>query len=211
MNELDFALETKSIDEEGHIEGLAAGYGNVDYGGEVMLRGSISRSIKGKSRIPMLMYHDHKRPAGVWNQFEETDDGLLVKGRFSMKTAEGKNAYEQVKDGSLAGLSVGMVNVKSRFVGKARHITEASLIEVSLVTIPMNERTQVMTVKDLTTAGELPTVRQFEEFLREAGGFSKSLAAAIASKAYPLLNRGEPDTADELADFAKQIRDALLS
>jgi hypothetical protein len=38
-------------------------------------------------------------------------------------------------------------------------------------------------VKHILAAGEVPTVRQFEEFLRDAGGFSKSLAAAIAGKA----------------------------
>jgi hypothetical protein len=52
----------------------------------------------------------------------------------------------------------------------------------------------------------LPTVRQFEDFLRDAGGFSKSLAAAIASKAQPLLNRGDPDGADQLAEFLKELR-----
>lgn len=206
MNELDFALETKALDDEGHIEGLAAGYGNMDFGGDVMLPGSITKSIAGKSRIPMLMFHDHKRPAGVWTQFTETTDGLLVKGRFSMSTSNGKEAYGLVKDGALGGLSIGMHGIKSRIVGKARHIYDAMLHEISLVTVPMNERTQVLSVKDILDGGELPTVRQFEDFLRDAGGFSKSLAAAIASKAQPLLNRGEPDAADELAQFLAGLR-----
>lgn len=206
MNELDFALDTKALDDEGHIEGLAAGYGNVDFGGDVMLPGSISKSIAGKSRIPMLMQHDHKRPVGVWTQFNETADGLLVKGRFAMSTVAGKEAHALVKDGAIGGLSVGMHNVKARFVGKARHIFEAMLHEISLVTVPMNERTQVLSVKDILDGGDLPTVRQFEDFLRDAGGFSKSLAAAIASGAKPLLNRGEPDSADELAQFLEGLR-----
>jgi HK97 family phage prohead protease len=206
MNEFDFALETKALDDSGHIEGLAAGYGNEDFGGDVMLPGSITKSLTGKSRIPMLMYHDHKRPAGVWTDFTETADGLLVKGRISMSTSDGKEAYGLVKDGALGGLSIGMHKVKARMVGKARHIYDAILHEISLVTVPLNERTQVLSVKDLVTNGELPTVRQFEDFLRDAGGFSKSLAAAIASKAQPLLNRGEPDAADELAEFLRALK-----
>jgi HK97 family phage prohead protease len=206
MNELDFALETKALDDEGHITGLAAGYGNEDFGGDVMLRGSITKSIAGKSRIPMLMFHKHDRPAGVWTGFTETDDGLLVKGRFAMSTSAGKEAHALVKDGALGGLSVGLNNVKARFVGKSRHIHEANLHEISLVTVPMNERTQVFSVKDILDGGELPTVRQFEDFLRDAGGFSKTLAAAIASKAQPLLNRGDPDAADELAQFLEGLR-----
>ena len=206
MNEFDFTLDTKALDDEGHIEGLAAGYGNVDFGGDVMLPGSISKSIENKSRIPMLMAHDHKRPVGVWTELSEQSDGLSVKGRFAMSTSAGKEAYALVKDGAIGGLSVGMHNVKSRMVGRARHIYEAMLHEVSLVTVPMNERTQILSVKDLVAAGELPTVRQFEEFLRDAGGFSKSLATAIAAKAQPLLNRGEPDAADEMAQFLEGLR-----
>lgn len=206
MNELDFALDTKSLDDEGHIEGLAVGYGNVDAGGDIMLPGSITKSITGKARIPMLMQHDHKRPVGVWNTFTETADGLLVKGRVAMATAAGKEAYELVRAGAIGGLSLGMHNVKAKFVGRTRHVHEANLHEVSLVAVPLNERTQITSVKDIVGGGDMPTVRQFEDFLREAGGFSKSLAAAIASKAQPLLNRGEPDSADELAQFLKGLR-----
>lgn len=205
MNELDFALDTKALDDEGHITGLAAGYGNLDFGGDVMLPGSLSKSLEGRSSVPMLLFHDHKRPAGVWKHFEETNDGLLMKGKISVGTATGKEAHTLVKDGALGGLSVGIGEIKARLVGKARHIASAFLHEVSLVTIPMNPMTRVLDVKDIVTAGDLPTVRQFEEFLRDAGGFSKSLAAAIASKATPLLNRGEPDAADELAQFLREL------
>jgi HK97 family phage prohead protease len=206
MNELDFALDTKAIDDEGHIEGLAAGYGNLDFGGDVMLPGSLAKSLEGRKTIPMLMYHDHKRPAGVWNHFEETADGLLVKGRFSMSTRYGKEAHGLVKDGAIGGLSIGYGDVKAKVVGKARHIVSAFLHEASLVTIPMNAKATILSVKDIVSGGELPTVRQFEDFLRDAGGFSKAVAAAIASKAQPLLNRGEPDAVDELAQFYQGLR-----
>jgi HK97 family phage prohead protease len=195
MNELDFALDTKALDDEGHIEGLAAGYGNLDFGGDIMLPGSIGPSLAGRKAIPMLMYHDHKRPAGVWTDFKETSDGLIVKGKFSMSTRHGKEAHGLVKDGAIGGLSIGYGDVKAKMVGKARHISAAHLHEVSLVTIPMNNRAQIMSVKDLVSAGELPSLPQFEEFLREAG-FSKTQATAIAGKGLSHLLRGEPGTAD---------------
>ncbi len=204
MNELDFALDTKAIDDEGRIEGVAVGYGNMDFGGDIVLRGAIKNMQPGKS-IPMLMFHDHKRPAGVWNEFQETSEGLLAKGRFSMSTRAGKEAHGLVKDGALGGLSMGYRALKHHFVGKARHLAEIALHEISLVTIPMNEKTLITSVKDILSGGGVPTVREFEDFLREAGGFSKSLAAAIASKAQPLLNRGEPDSADQLAEFLRGI------
>ncbi len=206
MNELDFALDTKAIDDEGHIEGMAAGYGNLDFGGDVMLPGALTKSLQGRKTIPMLMYHDHKRPAGVWNHFEETNEGLFVKGRFSMSTRYGKEAHGLAKDGALGGLSIGYNDVKAKIVGKARHIMSAFLHEASLVTIPMNAKTMILSVKDILSGGELPTVREFEDFLRDAGGFSKSLAAAIAGKATPHL-RGEPEgKADELVRFLEGLR-----
>lgn len=203
MNELDFALDAKALDDDGYIEGLAVGYGNLDRGGDVVLPGAIRMASKS---LPMLMFHDQKRPAGVWSEFQDTADGLLAKGRFSMSTATGKEAHGLVKDGALGGLSMGYKTVRHNIVGKARHLMEVMLYEVSLVTIPMNEKTLIMSVKDIMDSGRMPTVREFEEFLRDAGGFSKSLATAIAAKATPHL-RGEPEaTADDVADFLKALR-----
>lgn len=210
MNELDFALDTKSVDDEGNIEGMAVGYGNVDFGGDQVMPGAISASIAGRKSLPMLMYHDQKRPAGVWNSFKETSEGLLVKGRFSMSTRYGKEAHGLVKDGAIGGLSMGYKTLRERLSGKVRQLHEVSLHEVSLVTIPMNEKTLIISVKDILASGTMPTVREFEEFLRDAGGFSKSLAAAIAAKAKPHL-RGEPEAeGDPLAAFLTALRDAPI-
>jgi HK97 family phage prohead protease len=204
-DELDFALDLKSIDDDGHIEGLAVGYGNLDHGGDVVLPGAISRSVAGRKSLPMLLYHDQKRPVGVWREFKEVGEGLLVKGHFD-PTQDGKDARLRAKSGSLGGLSMGFKTLKHRYEGKARHIIEAALHEISLVTIPMNDRTRVLGVKDILGAGDLPTLPQFEDFLREAG-FSKSQAAAIAGKGLAQLLRGEPGNTTD-ADFWSALRTA---
>lgn len=205
MNELDFELDAKAIDDDGNITGLAVGYGNVDHGGDQVMPGAIN--LGGKKTLPMLLFHDQKRPAGVWNSFQEVGEGLLVKGRFSMSTRYGKEAHGLAKDGALGGLSMGYKTLKQRFEGKARQLLEVALHEISLVTIPMNDRTRVISVKDILEGGNLPTVREFEDFLRDAGGFSKSLAVAIATKATPHL-RGEPEAKanDELLEFLTALR-----
>lgn len=201
----DFALDTKSIEDNGQVEGLAVGYGNLDRGGDIVLPGAITASIAGKSALPMLMFHDQRRPAGVWNRFTETSEGLLVKGRFAMSTTAGREAHGLVKDGALGGLSMGFIAVKERRVGKANHIVEAALHEISLCTIPMNEKTLITGFKAMLDDGKMPSIREFEEFLRDAGGFSKTLAAAIAGKAAPHL-RGEPEAkAKDPADFLRAL------
>lgn len=206
MEEFDFVLDTKGISDDGLIEGLAVGYGNVDHGGDRVMPGAISASIANRKTLPMLLYHDQRRPVGVWNSFREVSEGLLVKGRFALATDEGKQGHELARAGALEGLSMGYKTLKHRLEGKTRQLLEVALHEISLVTVPMNERTRVISVKDILDGGRLPTVREFESFLREAGGFSKSLSAAIAAKATPHL-RGEPEAkANDALDFLKALR-----
>ena len=207
MSELDFVLDAKALADDGEIEGLAAGYGNLDFGGDVILPGAIAASIAGRKSVPMLMYHDQKRPAGVWTGFEETSDGLLVKGRFSMSTRTGREAHGLVKDGAIGGLSIGYRAIRERLVGKARHLIEVALHEVSLVTIPMNEKALITSVKSIIEAGHLPSLSQFEDFLREAG-FSKSQAAAIAGKGLSSLLKATPSSPsnDFLSALARSVR-----
>jgi hypothetical protein len=129
-----------------------------------------------------------------------------VKGRFSTSVA-GREAREDVKSGAISGLSMGFITLKHRLEAKARHLLQVGLHEISLVTVPMHNRTRILSIKDILGGGEQPTVRQFEEFLRDAGGFSKSVAAAIASRATPHL-RGDPEAKaiDELEQLLRDLR-----
>lgn len=199
MNELDFALDVKSIDDAGIIEGLAVGYGNLDHGGDVVAPGAITASMAGRKSLPMLLYHDQKRPIGVWTEFKEVGEGLLVKGRFD-DTQEGADARARARSGSLGGLSMGFKTLKHKMEGKARHLLEVALHEISLVTIPMNDRTRVISVKDIgdlrdrLAAGDRLTEREWEGLLKK----SFELSNAEAERAVRLNfkgGQGEPDNA----------------
>lgn len=204
MSELGFGFEIKAIDEAGYIAGIAAGYGNVDFGGDMIMPGALTKAVAGRASVPMLLFHDHKRPIGGWSKFEESATGLHVEGRIAMKSEVGREAHALAEAGALPGLSVGYRTLKHRYEGKVRQLLELALHEVSLVPVGMNDRAIVTNIKSLVEAGGMPTVRQFEEWLRDSGGFSKSLAAAIAGKAAPHL-RGEPEAKanDDLAELFK--------
>lgn len=206
LSELGFGFEIKQIDEAGYIAGVAAGIGNVDHGNDMIMPGAMSKAVAGRSSIPMLLFHDLKRPVGAWAKFEEKGDGFAVEGRFAMKAEAGREAHALAEAQALTGLSIGYKTLKHRIEGKVRQLHELLVHEVSLVPVGMNDRAVITQIKSILDGGELPSVRQFEEFLRDAGGFSKSLAAAIASKATPHL-RGEPEAkADELAEFLRGLR-----
>lgn len=210
MSELGFGFEIKTIDEAGYIAGIAAGYGNVDHGGDIIMPGALTKAIAGRSNVPMLLFHDHKRPVGSWSKFDEKSDGLHVEGKIAIKSDAGRDAHALVEARALSGLSIGYKTLRHKFEGKTRQLHELALHEVSLVPVGMNDRAVITQIKSLVENGGIPSVREFEEFLRDAGGFSKSLAAAIAAKATPHL-RGEPEVKANDDDFWSAIGAALKS
>jgi hypothetical protein len=141
------------------------------------------------------------QPIGVWTTSPRIRRASYVKGQLLIDdSAQAKEAYGLVKAGAMDGLSIGYRLLESEQHADKPNVltlTKVDLREVSLVTFAANERARVENVKHILAAGEVPTVREFEEFLRDAGGFSKRLAAAIAAKATPCL-RGEP--ASEVSD-----------
>ncbi|CAN5202512.1 hypothetical protein BH10PSE13_BH10PSE13_00090 [soil metagenome] len=196
---MDFAaspFHIKSLDDAGHIEGLLAGFDNVDHGGDKLLSGVFNKTLAARSApLPMLLYHDLKRPIGAWKEWQEQRDGLYVKGHLSLATRDAQEAHALAKDGALGGLSIGWQPVKSHIDAKGvRIVSEAELFEGSLVTVPMNDKTRVAAVKDIVGA------RDIEDLLREAG-MSSRRAKAAASAAWKSINQSEDETQadDELA------------
>jgi HK97 family phage prohead protease len=206
-------LDAKAVSDTGTIEGYASIFGNVDSYGEIVEPGAFAESLVKSQRtgrkIKMLYQHDPHQPIGVWDDLAEDGKGLWVKGRLlvsqSPKAAE---VHGLLKEGALDGLSIGYRTIKSEpKPGKpgVTSLVKLDLLENSIVTFAANERARVEVVKAITEAGGLPTVREFEGLLREAG-FSKAKAAAIATAATPHL-RGEPEAeADQLAEFLKGLR-----
>lgn len=210
------ALEIKAVGDDGTIEGYGSIFGNIDSYGEIVEPGAFTGSLvdarrKGR-KIKMLWQHDPSQPIGVWDDMAEDAKGLYVKGRLLIDDVpQARATYGLLKAQAIDGMSIGY-----RVVEAAPHpdkqgilsLKKLDLKEVSIVTFQANDRARVEAVKHIIAAGQLPTVREFEEFLRDAGGFSKSLAAAIAAKATPHL-RGEPEAeADPLSALWAAMRDA---
>lgn len=217
MNTLDFALEAKSLTEAGEFEGYASTFGNVDQGGDVVEPGAFIESIvrtKAEGRvIPMLWQHDRREPIGVWQDMVEDSKGLFVRGKLLVEADPlARRAHALLKEKALGGMSIGYIvppggaaeDERRRGV---RRLKKVDLREISLVTMPMNTAAKVTSVKELVADGRLPTLPEFERYLREAG-FSKSQATAIAGKGLAHLLRGEPggSAADYLAALNAQLR-----
>jgi HK97 family phage prohead protease len=199
------SIEVKNLDEAGYIEGLASSFGNIDYGNDRVIPGAFAKSLSRKPSVPMLLYHDMKRPVGKWAKATETELGLKVEGKISTKTREGGEAYELVKDEVIGALSIGYDPVVKRMAGKVRELVEIDLHEVSLVTIGMDPHAGITGVKSSDVfarwlAGDRPQQRELEMILKDAFNVSNSEAERMAN-ALLKDDRGGRDDADPLAQL----------
>jgi HK97 family phage prohead protease len=162
----------------------------------------------------MLWQHDQREPIGVWRDIFEDDRGLFVRGQLILDgDPVAQRAYGKLKHGALGGLSIGYTIPKGGaapdpYKAGVLRLKKIDLREISLVTMPMNTEAKVTAVKTVTDGQILPSLPDFENFLREAG-FSKSQATAIAGKGLKSLLRsesGSENTTDFLSALAAQIR-----
>lgn len=189
-------LDFKADDETRSIEGWASVYDYTDSQKDIVVRGAFAKSLKG-GKPAMLWQHKMDCPIGVWDVAEETDKGLLVRGRI-LDTQAGDDAYKLAKAGAVKGLSIGYTPKRQEFDRDkgTRKLLEVELHEVSLVTFPANDRAKVTRVK--STDGALMTEREFEEFLRDVGDLSQKEAKLIVSEGYRALLKHRDGGADEL-------------
>ena len=181
-----FDFDVKSVDETGTFTGYGSIFGNIDGGGDIVAKGAFSESLAARAekgrKLPILWQHRTGEPIGVYESVKEDERGLLMTGRLLINDVQrAKEAYALMQAGAVTGMSIGYtvqddsVDSKSR----VRTLHKLDLMETSIVTFPMNEEARVDSVKSKLLAGDKPTIREFEEFLREKG-FSRSDAEHIA-------------------------------
>ncbi|MCF8708568.1 HK97 family phage prohead protease [Rhizorhapis sp. SPR117] len=124
--------------------GYAAVFDRVDRGGDVVRRGAFV-GVMGKA-VPLLWQHAPDKPIGVIEHVSEDARGLRVIGRLSGRTAAGREAAAMLKDGALDGLSFGY-RVREAGDGRPRELRALDLVEVSLVTFPMQPLARVHAVE----------------------------------------------------------------
>jgi len=216
----DFNLEIKAVDQDGLFTGYGSVFGVVDSYQEVVEKGAFADTLldisqKGRP-VPVLWQHRSGAPIGVYTSLKEDDHGLLVQGKLLKDDVQqAKEAYALMQAGAISGLSIGYFVREDSFDEKERirRLKKLDLMEISLVTFPANEEARVEAVKFSISQGHVPTLPDFERFLREAG-FSKSQATLIANRGLKHLLRSESegDTAmpQELAPLLAHVNSFSL-
>ena len=196
----------------GTFEGYGSIFGNKDLGNDVIEMGAFTKSLKRRKpkSVKLLYQHKSDMPIGVFDEIKEDELGLKVKGRLALKTQAGAEAYELLKMGALDGLSIGFkinpdeVSYDRR--ANKRIIKEVDLMEVSLVTFPMNPQATVRSVK-----GQEISIREWEKGMRDAFNLSRSEAKMAAKAVTDVFVQREVDTSAELVDAIKNLTLTLKS
>lgn len=209
MDRIEVKLAVDDVSVTGEFAGYGAVFGNVDSYGDVIRQGAFKSSLgeweKRGKLPPMLLQHGgwgmvdtDAIPIGKWTKMSEDDIGLKVEGKLiAMDTEIGKRVYGAMKEGVLDGMSIGYrakkFTMRTKPEEPRRTLEEIDLVELSVVTFPANGKARISDVK---SADGIKTIRDFETFLRDVGGYSNAAAKAIAAGGF---KASEPRDEDEAA------------
>ncbi len=120
--------------------GYAAVFDRPDRGGDVVRRGAFAGSLT-RGPVPLLWQHEAGRSIGRVEYCREDARGLRVIGRVV-----DARAAALLKARAVTGLSFGY-RVRGAKGAEPRELTDLELIEVSLVTFPMQPLARVHAVE----------------------------------------------------------------
>lgn len=228
-----YAFEMKALDSRGVFSGYGSVFDVIDSYREVVAPGAFAKSLekwKAKDRLPPMLYqHRSGEPIGAFTSMSEDKKGLHVEGQLLVDDIQrAREVYALLKAKALSGMSIGF-NVApggEEYDSRAGiyTLTEVDLWEVSIVTFPANEAANVESVKmhaayaalverirASTARGELPSVRDFEDAMREVFAFSKQDATAIASLSIGKLRREAASKDATQAEMIASVTHALTA
>lgn len=200
------SFEIKQATLEGVFEGYASVFDKIDDGRDCILQGAFTQTIaeRGAKGVKLLWQHNPTEPIGTIETLFEDERGLFVRARLEPGVKRADEALRLMRAGALDGLSIGYHTVQSHIEEKSgvRILEQLDLWEISLVTFPMQSLARVEHFK----AGNPPTKREFESFLRDAGGFSRAEAKRLSATGYEGLKAARDADGDDLETVAAHLR-----
>lgn len=209
MRYLNLPGELKNVGDTGTFEGYASIFGNVDLGGDIIERGAFKEFVKNKDgKTVVLWQHGVRDPIGV-AEVRQDDIGLRFNGALVLEDPTARKAHAHMKAGSVTGMSIGYDVLEGGaevMNSGVRLLKSLKLWEISPVTFGMNPLAGVDGVK--AQVDQVKSIRDFEEFLREAG-FPRAAAKALAAGGWARLD-GQREVDSEAA-VAKSLTEYLES
>ena len=210
-------VELKLEGDSRKFKGYASTFNGNDSYGDTILPGAYMKTLAENGMPKMFFGHDWGLPIGKWLSAVEDEKGLLVEGELTPGNPQGDAVLAALKHGTVDGLSIGFQLKREDYESKkdgGRIIKQVSrLYEISVVNFPADGDARVEGVKSEDIDG-IKSIRDLENFLRDAGGFSKSVATSLVAKAKKLFadqreSEAEEKAANALLERLKSLENSL--
>lgn len=133
------------------IEGYAALFGVADQMRDVVRAGAFAASLTRRGALPMLVEHEARLIAGEWTEAREDGRGLFLRGEIRNDQPGAARAKRMIARG-IDGLSIGFVPIVQHRAAGGRVLSEIDLLEVSIVTHPMQPQARLVLARDFVRA-----------------------------------------------------------
>ena len=208
LNNCDIKLDG----ETGRFAGYASVFGGVDSYGDTIIKGAYDYTLGKNGKPKMFFNHDaYAIPIGKWLTAKEDDHGLYMEGELTPGNPASESVRAALKHGTIDGLSIGYRLKASDYEdleSGGRIIKRVSYLgEVSVVTFPADSAARVDLASVKSDLERIDTIKDFERYLRDAGGFSREAVKTILDRAKALLNQRDADPQSE----AKQTEEAIAA
>lgn len=220
----EFKFELQKVEESGEFFGVAAVYGNVDLGGDILERGSLTKTIADNGgSFPLLA--DHRVPIGIAH-VSDSEVGLMTRGLLNLEKQAARDIHSDLKfyhsHNKPYGMSIGYDPVKKKKDGDFRILKEVRLVEISTTLFPMNPLARISdvksTVKALLASGpcaELKRMMDFDESLDASRTWALryQMYSALGNALDSIVYDGQASREDKLEAIERtcqQFMDAYL-
>lgn len=203
INQLENCQLKFSSEEKGVFEGYASTFNTVDQVGDTIIKGAFAETISSGRVVKGFVNHkQHEVPVIDWMSLREDSHGLKVHGKVDMNHKDGPTVYSGLQRKAMDGLSIGFTMNPGDFVQKqnGREIKNLDLMEISVVSFPCERQATITAVK--SDIELLASRKDAEDFLRNVGGFSASMAKVLVSQ-IKQLTRNEWE-AEQITDQASR-------
>ena len=204
-------VELKMEGESRKFRGYASVFNSVDSYGDTILPGAYTKTLQAFGMPKMFFGHKWDLPIGKWTKAVEDEKGLYVEGELTAGNQQSDAVLAALKHGTVDGLSIGFRLSDGDYEEKqegGRLIKSVSrLFEISIVSFPADGKARVVEVRS-EDIDNIKSILELEGFLRDAGGFSKSVAASLIAKTKQLvkLQRESEEEQKAVEEIVKRLK-----
>jgi uncharacterized protein len=194
-------------EKDGIFSGYASMFGGVDAYGDTVYEGAYKNTLSSRKRPIQMRWNHYGEVIGKWLKMEEDDKGLFVEGQLTPGHSKAQDVYASLKHGAISGLSIGYHPVKAKEnITGGYDLLEIDLVEISVVESPADLGAQIDMIK--SAIDEFTSLKQFEAYLRETGGYSRDAATLLVSRMKSMIHgEREAEKESQQAEILKALQD----